>query len=240
MFFLLIFGLFPIIITAEECEELRRENRLLRELLVIQNQKLLDPVNLDPSASADDVSVSPTWSLSSYTSTYSTIVTLPVSTEVPLFFNGRKITSTIVDYETKETLTTTVLPTSVLVYPTTSLIDSSDTSTLTTTPLFTASSKSPQIEPSRTQPDVSEKTSKVDVIRPSPIVKRPPGLSLRRPSKTAKPRSFSISKSGSSRFGGFSSNSFRRFKRETECDNIKEEEEFEKEGSIELMSSMEN
>jgi len=190
-------------VRADECETLRIENRLLRQLLAIQNEKEADPNSLlqgsEPKPSARPASVTPTWSVSSLTSTFPTTITQPVSTEILITLNGQPITTTIVDYETKETIGTSLIPTSVLVYPTAAA----------TTNIASTSKKDLVIQPTKTMKTSGvQKTVSVPKFRAS--TSRPtsrPRPALRRKSS---PKSFSVK---TSRFGGFGSR-FKKFKRE--------------------------
>ncbi|XP_023321234.1 mucin-2 isoform X2 [Eurytemora carolleeae] len=191
-----------------DCEELRTENRLLRELLAVQNNRY-DSTQTPKVESSIDISPSPAltpvWSLSSYTSTFQTTVTVPVNTEIPLYFNGKAITSTIVEYETKETVGTTVLPTRILVYPNNSDVSAGVTNEKKEpeTSSVTQEQQQESIAPSKSQPINTE------IISSSAVLRRPPGF---RPSRkiTTAPKSFTLTRAT---FTGFGSTGF-RFKRD--------------------------
>jgi hypothetical protein len=221
------------IICADDCEELRIENRLLRELLAVQNNNKYRSTQttsgLGQSLVASSVTVAPTWSISSYTSTYPTTTTLPISTEIPLYFNGKLITSTIVEYETREIIGTTVLPTSVLVYP--SIKDA---------PHVVSTSKDQDIEITSTTQGVSISPSKVQSsnrhVHKTAALRKPPGFrpklssSSKKSTRFSSPKSFTLSKA---KFGGFGSTGFNRFKREYPAN------EGEIDSGVELQSGME-
>jgi len=209
----------PSAFLDDDCEKLRQENLLLKQLLALQSKISPSPVG------GADSSGSPTWTTSSYTSTFPTTVTVPISTEVPIILNGKFITTTIVDYETKETIGTTILPTRVLAYPTqtkpaeeinTNKADSTpkpeevtnkpDTSTNKNQkiPPKTAITKKPSYRPSLKQALRGRKNSATTSAR------KPKSFASRSKSK---PKSFQITRFKSN-FGSKSS-SFNRFRRDT-------------------------
>jgi len=240
---------------SDDCEVLRQENSLLRELLAVQNSK----TRAFSSVQVKTEGLTPTLSPTFVTSTYKTLATLPISTELLITLYGQPITTTIVEFETKETIGTTIIPTSVLAYPKAG-------ETIKVDPIAkpgaeqekmvnpSPSAKVPEIVATQAPPPPS-KTLATQPKRPvvrrplsPPTSKRPSfgrqtsrrGSSKKAPSfvsKTASrksfssssPRSFSLT---SSQFPGFQSGGFKsRFKREIISYGLPE---------VELISSMED
>jgi len=239
---------------SDDCEVLRQENSLLRELLAVQNSK----TRAFSSVQVKTEGLTPTLSPTFVTSTYKTLATLPISTELLITLYGQAITTTIVEFETKETIGTTIIPTSVLAYPKAG-------ETIKVDPIAKPGEQEKKVNPSpsakvpeivATQaPPAPSKTLATQPKRPvvrrplsPPTSKRPSfgrqtsrrGSSKKAPSfvsKTASrksfssssPRSFSLT---SSQFPGFQSGGFKsRFKREIISYGPPE---------VELVSSMED
>jgi len=218
-------------VRTDDCEVLRQENSLLRELLAVQNSK----EKATPTVTGATGTLSPTYSPTFATSTFTTLATIPISTELKITLYGQAITTTIIEYETKETVGTTLVPTSVLVYPS----DGQTTQVVSSSPKIdpSPSKKVPEIETTRAptfrSPQPPPK-ARPEVRRP-PATRRPPAS--RRPAfghsrqtsrqSPARKSSFGANRSSapparkassfslsSSKFPGFKSAGF-RFKRET-------------------------
>eukprot|EP00088_Acartia_fossae_P030551 TRINITY_DN31555_c0_g1_i1.p1 TRINITY_DN31555_c0_g1~~TRINITY_DN31555_c0_g1_i1.p1 ORF type:complete len:242 (-),score=31.88 TRINITY_DN31555_c0_g1_i1:27-725(-) len=198
---------------GDDCATLRRENELLRELVALyRGNPQINPAKSGPSEG------SATWSTSYLTSTYTTLVTIPVSTEVPLTLNGQQITTTIVDYETKETVSTSLIPTSTLVYQT---INTEPPSKESSSKIVPTSSKQIQ-EIESTSVQVGNRDNKKNAASRDKSKLRGSLASLKKSrnsqnSKSSYPKrqkSFSLSRS---RFPGFNAGGSKfsgRFKRE--------------------------
>jgi len=225
-----LLGLVCLVVCSDDCDLLRRENELLRELVAVyrgQSVPQATPATTALKTGNVRVSQSPVWTTSLSESTFTTLVTVPVSTEVPLTLNGQLITTTIVDYETKETVSTTLIPTSSLVYQNVKSGISSERISSTAAPeepikpTKMKSFQNMKITPTKTLPAslkdrLKESAKQRENKRPttraglSALRRKGPATNNNRFSKN----SFTITKSKFPGFGGGGSK-FSRFKRET-------------------------
>jgi len=218
-----LLGLVYLVVCSDDCDLLKRENELLRELVAVYRGQSIPQVTNSQTTAVNtgkvDVSQTSAWVTSLSESIFTTLVTVPVSTEIPLTLNGQLITTTIVDYETKETVSTSLIPGSSLVYQ-----HVKTDGMITTTPASPEPKIQPtkmkafqnmKITPTRTVASIKERTKEREDKR-SKLRGVLSGLRRKSPTSSANTRfsnkkSFTVTKS---KFPGFG-NKFSRFKRET-------------------------